>query len=176
MEIIMIIDLSSILKDYGGVMKVCVKSDFKDTDFLGEKFSFPEGLLVDGRITNNTKSLHLSAKVTGKLVTVCARCLKPVEDDVSFDISEILVRDDDKDKVTDEDVVIFSGYTLDIDDIVIDNFLMNISGKYLCKEDCKGLCPKCGQDLNLGECECSDEEIDPRWAALAEIMKNSDTE
>lgn len=172
----MIIDLSSILKDYGGVMKVCVKSDFKDTDFLGEKFSFPEGLLVDGRITNNTKSLHLSAKVTGKLVTVCARCLKPVEDDVSFDISEILVRDDDKDKVTDEDVVIFSGYTLDIDDIVIDNFLMNISGKYLCKEDCKGLCPKCGQDLNLGECECSDEEIDPRWAALAEIMKNSDTE
>lgn len=176
MEIIMIIDLSSILKDYGGVMKVCVKSDFRDTDFLGEKFSFPEGLLVDGRITNNTKSLHLSAKVTGKLVTECARCLKPVEDDISFDISEILVRDDDKDKVTDEDVVIFSGYTLDIDDIVIDNFLMNISGKYLCKEDCKGLCPKCGQDLNLGECECSDEEIDPRWAALAEIMKNSDTE
>ena len=60
--------------------------------------------------------------------------------------------------------------------ILINNFLMNVSGKYLCKEDCKGLCSKCGQDLNVGECNCSDEEIDPRWAALAEIMKNSDTE
>ncbi len=172
----MIIDLSSIIKDYDGSMEVHVKSDLENTDFLGEEFVFPDGLCVDGKITNNTKSLHLEANVKGKMIVHCARCQTPVEKSVDFDISEILVRDDNTESFVDEDVIVFSGYTLDIDDIVINNFLMNISAKFLCKEDCKGLCPKCGQDLNVGECSCSDDEIDPRWAALAEIMKNSDTE
>lgn len=172
----MIIDLSSILKDYGGVMPFCVKSEFCNADFLGEEFKFPEGLLVDGKITNNTKSLHLTANVSGKMEVLCARCLKPIYKEVNFEISEILVKDSETDLTEEDDVVIFSGYSLDVDDIVINNFLMNVSGKYLCKEDCKGLCSKCGQDLNVGSCSCSDDEIDPRWAALAEIMKNSDTE
>lgn len=173
----MIIDLSSILKDYDGSMQVCLKCDLENTDFLGEEFSFPDGLLVNGKITNNTKSLHLEAKVTGKIIAHCARCMTPVEESVDFDISEILVREDNENVSDDEDVIVFSGYTLDIDDIVINNFLMNISAKFLCKEDCKGLCPKCGQDLNISDCNCDkEEEIDPRWAALAEIMKNSDTE
>lgn len=172
----MIIDLSSIIKDYDGSMQLCQKCSFENTDFLGEEFSFPDGLLVDGKITNNTKSLQLQANVSGIVQVHCARCCKPMETSVNFDISEVLVRDDNADEFVDEDVVVFSGYTLDIDDIVINNFLMNISAKFLCKEDCKGLCPKCGQDLNVAECNCSDDEIDPRWAALAEIMKNSDTE
>lgn len=172
----MIIDLSSILKDYGGVMPFCVKSEPENTDFLGDEFKFPEGLLIEGKITNNTKSLHLSANVKGKVRVLCARCLSPVIKDVDFKISEILVKDSETDLTEEDDVIIFSGYSLDIDDIVINNFLMNVSGKYLCKEDCKGLCPKCGRDLNIEECDCSDDDIDPRWAALAEIMKNSDTE
>lgn len=172
----MIIDLSSVLKDYGGVMKLCEKADIKDISFQGEKFVFPEGLLIKGKITNNTKSLYLSAEVTGKAVTACARCLKPVEVDISFDISEILVREEEKESVSDEDVIFYSGYSVDMDEIIIDNFIVNVPGKYLCKEDCKGLCPNCGKDLNLGECTCEKEEIDPRWAALAEIMKNSETE
>ena len=172
----MIIDLSSIIKDYDGSMPVNLKCDLENTDFLGEEFKFPNGLLVNGKITNNTKSLHLTAKVCGKMTVHCARCRKRIEESVDFDISEILVRDDNADSFVDEDVLVFSGYTLDIDDIVINNFLMNVSAKFLCKEDCKGLCPSCGKDLNFGSCDCSNDEIDPRWAALAEIMKNSDTE
>ena len=172
----MIIDLSSIIKDYDGSMDICIKSELENTDFLGEEFKFPDGLCVKGKITNNTKSLHLRAKVTGDVVVRCARCLKEMKESVDFDISEILVREDAENTSPDDDVVVFSGHTLDIDDIVINNFLMNISAKFLCKDDCKGLCPKCGKDLNESECNCSDDEIDPRWAALAEIMKNSDTE
>ena len=51
------------------------------------------------------------------------------------------------------------------------NFLMNVEGKYLCSEDCKGLCQHCGADLNEGDCGCSQENIDPRWAALVDIME-----
>ena len=60
---------------------------------------------------------------------------------------------------------------VDIDDIVASNFLMNVEGKYLCSEDCKGLCQHCGADLNEGDCGCSQENIDPRWAALVDIME-----
>ena len=60
---------------------------------------------------------------------------------------------------------------IDIDDIVANNFLMNVEGKYLCSEDCKGLCQHCGADLNEGDCGCSQENIDPRWAALVDIME-----
>ena len=172
----MIIDLSSIIKDYDGSMNINVKSELENTDFLGEEFSFPNGLNINGKITNNTKSLHLSANVTGKMIVHCARCQIPVEENVQFDISEILVRDDDENAEIDDDVVVFSGHSIDIDDIIINNFLMNVSGKYLCSEDCKGLCPKCGQDLNVAPCDCKDDDIDPRWIALTEIMKNSDTE
>ena len=60
---------------------------------------------------------------------------------------------------------------VDIDDIVANNFLMNVEGKYLCSEDCKGLCQHCGADLNEGDCGCSQENIDPRWAALVDIIE-----
>ena len=60
---------------------------------------------------------------------------------------------------------------IDIDDIVANNFLMNVEGKYLCSEDCKGLCQHCGADLNEGDCGCSQENIDPRWATLIDIME-----
>lgn len=172
----MIIDLSSIIKDYDGSMDLDIKSDLENTDFLGEEYKFVDGLNIKGKITNNTKSLFLKAKVTGKMLVHCARCLKEICEDVDFDISEILVKDDSTESPVDDDVVVFSGNELDIDDIVINNFLMNISAKFLCSEDCKGLCPKCGQDLNIAECSCSDDEIDSRWAELAKIMKNSDTE
>lgn len=171
----MICDLSAILKDYDGTMPVKGTCALSDTEFLGEDISFPDGLYVNGKITNNTKSLHFTAEVTGKLQAHCARCRKPVCEDVGFSVSEILVRDDDAD-AGEDDIIVFSGHEIDIGDIVIDNFFLNASGKYLCKEDCRGLCPKCGRDLNIGECNCTDDEIDPRWAALAEIIKNSETE
>ena len=51
---------------------------------------------------------------------------------------------------------------------------MNVEGKYLCSEDCKGLCSTCGADLNEGECGCSKGNIDPRWSQLLDIMKNNE--
>lgn len=173
----MIIDLSGILKDVGGVIKVCGKAELDNTEFLGEEFVFPDGLTVDGKITNNTKSLHFTADVSGRMLVHCARCMEKIEKNVEFEISEFLVREEQAEQISDDDdAVVFAGEEIDIDELIVNNFLINVPGKYLCSEDCKGLCPKCGKNLNLGVCDCSDDEIDPRWAALAEIIKNSETE
>lgn len=172
----MLINLSDIIKDYGGRLELSESFKMPETQFLGEDFTFPEDCLLSGAILNNTKSLELKAEVKGKMCVHCARCQKPLTVAFSFPISEVLVREDAEFSEEDE-VLVYSGNEIDLTEAIIDSFLMSVSSKYLCKEDCKGLCPKCGTDLNESSCDCDLNVIDPRLEKLAEIMKNmSDTE
>lgn len=168
----MVIDVSGILKEFGGRLDVNGEVNMPDKSFLGEMYRFNEPLKVLGTISNNGKSLIFKADCTGKMHTSCARCMKDIEVKVNFTIDENLAADDGT--ISDEDdVILFEGNEVDIDDIVMNDFLMEVPGKYLCSEDCKGLCQSCGADLNEGDCGCNQEFIDPRWAGLAEIMKNN---
>ena len=172
----MLIDLSDIIKNYGGKLIISESFDMGKVDFLGEEFIFTAPCKIEGAILNNTKSLELNAEVTGEAVVHCARCQKPITIEVKFPISEVLVREDGEIS-EDEDALVYSGHEVDLSDVLVNSFLMNVSGKYLCSDDCKGLCPHCGTDLNVSDCDCNKEYIDPRWEQLAEIMKNmSDTE
>ena len=95
--------------------------------------------------------------------------MKDIVVDIDFDIDENLAQDDGS-VSSDDDVILFEDVKIDIDDIVANNFLMNVEG-HLCSEDCKGLCQHCGADLNEGDCGCSQENIDPRWAAMVDIIE-----
>lgn len=166
------VDLSSVIKVTGAEVKLSSTVGFGDAEFLGETYKFIEPLTVEGKVYNNGQSLTLEAQVSGRMITACARCLDEVEADVEFSVNEFLSqREDDADE--DEDIILFDGYEIELDDIIADHFLMNISGRYLCSDDCKGLCPVCGQNLNHGECDCDNEYIDPRWQALADIMNQT---
>ena len=171
----MLVDLSSIIKVTGAKIALDDTVGVETAEFLGQTYSFNEPLKINGEIFNNGKSLTLKAGVTGKMHTECARCLKPIEVDVDFDIHELLGREEDG-AHEDDDIILFDGYEIELDDIVTDHFLMNISGRYLCTEECKGLCPKCGHDLNEGDCGCDREYIDPRWQALADILNQQKDE
>ena len=166
------VDLSSVIKVTGAEVKLSSTVGFGDAEFLGETYKFIEPLKVEGRVYNNGQSLTLEAQVLGRMITECARCLDDVETDVEFSVHELLSqREEGADE--DEDIILFDGYEIELDDIIADHFLMNISGRYLCSDDCKGLCPVCGQNLNHGECDCDNEYIDPRWQALADIMNQT---
>ena len=166
------VDLSSVIKVTGAEVKLSSTVGFGDAEFLGETYRFIEPLKVEGRVYNNGQSLTLEANVSGRMVTECARCLDEVEADVEFSVHELLSqREEGADE--DEDIILFDGYEIELDDIIADHFLMNISGRYLCSDDCKGLCPVCGENLNHGECDCDNEYIDPRWQALADIMNQT---
>lgn len=169
----MTIDVSAILKELGGKITLDGTLKLSDTDFLGEMYRFDEPVRLRGDISNNGKSLILRAECTGEMLTQCARCMKDITVPINFLLDENLVQGGDGNSY-DEDVIVFDGTQIDIDDIVMDNFLMNIEGRYLCSDDCKGLCPMCGADLNEGDCGCTEDEIDPRWASLADIMKNNE--
>ncbi len=165
----MLINLSAILKDIDAKIILDNDIDIKNAEFMGENFVFTKPLHINGAITNNTKSLELLADVTGDMKVQCARCRKPLTVPVEFSVSEVIMQDNGD--VQNEDVIVISGEEIDVHDIILNNFLMNVEGKYLCSEDCRGLCSKCGKDLNTGDCGCDEGDIDPRWAKLAEIMK-----
>ncbi|MGN0106566.1 MAG: YceD family protein [Hominilimicola sp.] len=165
----MTIDVSTILKEIGGRIDIDGNVMLSDTDFLGEMYHFDDPVRIKGHISNNGKSLILNAECTGHMTTQCARCMKDIDVPVKFEIDENLAQDDGESSYDDE-VILFDDVKIDIDDIAANNFLMNVEGKYLCSEDCKGLCPQCGADLNEGDCGCGQDNVDPRWAALVDIM------
>lgn len=166
------IDLSSVIKVTGAEIAINGEVGFSDAQFLGESYRFSDPLKVLGKVYNNGQSLALELDVEGAMETNCARCLEPLVADVSFSIHELLSQREEGQK-EDEDIILFDGYEIELDDIIADHFLMNVSGKYLCDEDCMGLCPVCGQNLNDGDCDCNKEYIDPRWQALADILNQS---
>ncbi len=159
----MLCDLSTILNNDGAALSLSGTVDIGNA--LGDDVSFSEGVLVSGEIVCRGNVLELNAHVEGKFKTPCARCLKELSLPLSFDFAETLAQDSDA--VTDKDsIIVFVGNTIDLSEIVIGNLLLNLSYKYLCSEDCKGICQKCGADLNKGDCGCENDEIDPRWEKL----------
>lgn len=102
----------------------------------------------------------------------CDRCLKEVPVKIVLDFSrEVFSPDVDDSEVLDEsDQGLMDGYQLDIEVLVYNELLMNQPEKVLCKPDCKGICKKCGKDLNEGECGCDTFVPDPRMAVLQDIF------
>lgn len=167
----MIINVSEILKNYGGKIAVDGMIECEDAEFLGEHFAFIKPLSVKGSIVNNGKALELNADVSASVKTRCARCGCEIEVPIEFHADEAFQQGDNISE--DEDITSFEGNEIVLDGVILNAFFMNIPTKHLCREDCKGLCPHCGKNLNEGACECSEEkDIDPRWAALAQIKNN----
>ena len=85
---------------------------------------------------------------------------------------DCLLADELEDEENDE-IVLLEGSEVDLDELVTTAFVLAMDTKNLCSEDCKGLCAKCGADLNLGPCGCRP-EVDPRLAALAQLLDKED--
>ncbi len=104
----------------------------------------------------------------------CDRCLKQFDREFFNEYHMFYIHDIINKHLYDEDVVTVIRKDQDFIDIsndVREYAMLAIPMKNLCKEDCKGLCPRCGKDLNTEQCTCEIEKIDPRWLALKEIFK-----
>lgn len=124
------------------------------------------------------KDIRLKGDLSTRLELPCARCLETVEQDVSRKF-DLLYRPQGSDaraeelSVTDAEAEIgyYKGDGLELEDVLREQVLLAVPLKALCEEDCKGLCPHCGKNLNEGQCSCSTKKEDPRWEALKDIKK-----
>ncbi len=158
----MICDVSTIVNNEGAELAICGTVEVNDFLYDVEV----QDAFINGKLTCSGGVLVLEAELKAQIKTVCARCLKELTLPLVFDFSETLVQAPSDDDADSDSVIIFEGTEVDIGEIAENNILLNISSKYLCDEDCRGLCPKCGKNLNDGDCGCDFFEIDPRWEKL----------
>ena len=127
---------------------------------------------IRGEYWYDGERLHWEGELTTRMRGVCTRCLDEFEREVRVPVYERFVREPEKDA----DALGYDGLTVDVRSLVRDTLLIEEPVQVLCREDCQGLCPHCGTNLNKGSCDCSDTGIDPRWAALAAWKQSSRNE
>ncbi|MBR3665607.1 MAG: DUF177 domain-containing protein [Ruminococcus sp.] len=124
------------------------------TDVLKDRvfsYEFASPLAVKGRAYNRAGIVTVDLECRFTLSHCCDRCLAEFDRDYRFEFSHICVRD----QSSNDEHVIVKDNALDLDELAISDSLLQLPTKILCREDCRGLCYVCGQNLNEGECNCS---------------------
>ena len=131
---------------------------------------------INGKLTKTAASTTLVGRLAGEMEILCDRCLEPqlrsfdVELDLEFATKDAfgaaanleLQPNELKLDAIPEDKI-------DLTEIAREQILLDVPQQFFCREDCQGLCQKCGTNLNTEQCDCEENEIDPRWAALKNL-------
>ncbi|HWP71919.1 MAG TPA: DUF177 domain-containing protein [Gemmatimonadaceae bacterium] len=126
-----------------------------------------DGVVVSGRLSSaGEERFYFSGSMSGDVGAECRRCLAPARAHVEEELHLLFADATDEDS-DESDVYMLEprATTVDLRPALREQWLLAVPGFALCREDCKGLCPRCGADLNQGPCNC-EIQIDPRWAAL----------
>ncbi|MBQ4557691.1 MAG: DUF177 domain-containing protein [Clostridia bacterium] len=172
----MVLNISSLLSgeknrlDIDYMLSVATEDVGNSVNLSG--VTFPTPARVTGVITDNAGYMRLKLSVTLPYVTVCARCACDVSGEFEINFERTVVPegmvDDAEEK--EEDFVVVENGMLDIDEQLTEVLMLDFPTRILCKEDCKGLCQKCGKDLNEGQCNCPTKEINPAFAKLLQMF------
>jgi DUF177 domain-containing protein len=144
-----------------------------ELDPVDERVQLTEPVAVRGTVRRTGVGVAVNGHVETRVQVECDRCLKPVELPVSTDFALEYITGAEYESssvaaLSEEEmaVSVFDGESIDVDEIVKEQILLAVPARTLCREECKGICPECGIDLNTGQCNCAADEVDPRWAAL----------
>jgi uncharacterized protein len=137
-------------------------------------------LKVQGVATLREREIHLRGKLAGALELECARCLEAGRQKVEREFNlfyQPLAESPKGEEIEvprgEEDIAFFSGAGLLLEDVVREQVLLSLPMRYLCREDCRGLCPQCGCNRNRETCQCRPADSDPRWDALKRLRNQN---
>ena len=165
----MIIDLKSVFTGKNPSLRLDYLLDLSDFEYAGQ-FPLKKPVSLTGEITNKASLVRLFVKIEFVFDSPCDRCGKPTARKHVVTVDKSLataIEGDDSDTI-----LLVPDMKLDLDDFIYTETVVNLPMKHLCKADCKGVCSKCGKDLNEGKCDCVTKEIDPRLAVLAQLLDN----
>ena len=157
------------------------KSKTYDLELEMTQFHAPDGVYgivekhpVNLVITNQgDKVLTVKGEADVCLEMPCSRCLEPVKVPFHLEIDQkVDMKQTDEDRAADLDEQFYiNGYNLDVDQLVGNELTLNLPMRVLCREDCKGICNRCGTNLNRGTCDCDNRSLDPRMSVIQDIFK-----
>ena len=159
------LNLREIIEIPGGSVPFECELETEGLDFpsIKEYISRP---FAEGRVYNEAGILTLEGTLRAEMICYCDRCGAEFESVKETELSVTIVEENTGD---DPELFLLEGDEIDLDEILSTCFVLDMETKFLCTEDCKGLCSGCGKNLNLGPCECR-KPIDPRFAVLEQLL------
>lgn len=165
----MLLGLSKIIDCPGASVSFSTSVDLSDLCY-GVSYPVSEPVAAEGTVRNTAGVLVMTGAISTCIHGTCDRCARDFDLEVRFPIDVVLVTELADEENEDEWVFPLEGDSADLDDIVRTVFVLSLDSKLLCREDCKGICQRCGKNLNDGPCNCQ-KELDPRFAALKQLLE-----
>jgi len=150
-----------------------------EIDLDSDEAKLIEEIGVEGSLRKGIAQTDVQGNIDARIEIECSRCLMTTEKSLKFPFNAVFVSPenytDEKEAVLnidDLDVSITVDDKIDLSELVREQILLAVPSQIFCREDCKGLCQKCGASQNLIDCKCQEKEIDPRWQSLRELNLN----
>ncbi len=138
---------------------------------IGLDSRFTKEVLVESMLEKTSRQLYVRTEFKTGGVFTCDRCLEEFEREVSSGFGVVYVTDSDGAASDSEEVHVITPdtNTIDLGEDVRQFAVLALPPKMLCRDDCAGLCPRCGTNLNLAKCNCTQDEVDSRWSGLKKL-------
>ncbi len=168
------INMSELFSIEGSSKNYQIPLEQKEFRWNRSRYSIVEAGIVSLTVTHTgRRNMKITGSVDLHVEIPCDRCLQPV--DYPFHLTlerEVDTNATDEERIAALDEQPFvQGYLLDVDRLVYDELIVNMPMKVLCRQDCKGVCPRCGANRNLQDCGCDLTELDPRMSVIRDIFK-----
>ncbi|MBQ9044743.1 MAG: DUF177 domain-containing protein [Oscillospiraceae bacterium] len=165
----MLLDLRDIIEIPGSRKAF---SQTLDTDLLDfpSVLEYTAPITAEGEVRNTAGVLELRGALHAEMRCACDRCGKVFSRAKDLPLRVTLTANPEEDD--DPEIFALTGDAIDLDEVLSTCFVLDMEAKCLCREDCAGLCPTCGADLNLGACNCR-QPRDPRMAVLEQLLDDN---
>jgi uncharacterized protein len=159
------LDLRDIIEIPGGSVSFAQELDVSRLDFpqVARYVTAPR---AEGVVRNTAGVLRATGTVTADMICICDRCGAQFNSCKETPVDALVVSTDEPD---DPAAFRLEGDALDLDEVLETALVLDMETKFLCSEDCRGICPTCGKNLNEGPCSCR-KELDPRLAVLEQLL------
>jgi uncharacterized protein len=162
----MIISVNKVKNIPAKTIEVEIQSEL-DKSRIDDSIRLVQPVLFSGKVENTGKILVISGVIKSVVEAECCRCAEIVSYPIKANFCEAFSNYPEiVERKTEDEIHLFTGDEIDITQEVVQAILLELPMKLLCKEKCKGLCPNCGKNLNYENCNCTDDNIDPRLMVL----------
>jgi len=163
----MIVDLKKIFVNDGESLSVSYALDLSEVEYSG-LYPLKKPVSINGTISNKASLVRLEAEISYDFEAPCDRCgVLTVKNHTVHKNLSLAPSIEGEESDT---ILLVPDMKLDLDEFLYSEVIVSLPMKHLCSDDCKGICLKCGKNLNEGECGCPKKEIDPRLQALADLL------
>lgn len=161
------LDVSNLLKKRTDSLPFEMKFEGKALKREGFEIKINPPLTIKGEAILIGTNVNVKGTISLSMEAQCSRCLENFNYDTVIQFDEEFSKEEN-----DEEFYVIFEEDIDLYDMVIDCIIVSVPYKFLCSDDCKGLCPTCGNNLNITGCICKNDEYDPRFAALKNLFKD----